>query len=127
LQAEIKKTSGITQQALEVRLDKTWLKLLEQNLAFAKSVIAEDKADAKLAKYRKKAIEILGSQTEIAYTVINRIRSGIKMPDSSQSAAEQAAANTRLYERLDSINHAYDLLIQSLDLSSFACRIQCRP
>ena len=117
LQTEIGKTSGITQQALEIRLDKTWLKLLEQNLAFAKSVVAEDKADTKFDKYRNKAIKILGSQAEVATKAINRIRSRVKIPDSGQSAAEQAAAHIRLYEHLDFINHAYDQLLQSLKLS----------
>lgn len=117
LQKEIAKTSGITQLALEVRLDKTWLMLLEQNLNFAKNVVAEDKADASLAEYRKKAIEILGMQAEVANTAINRVRDRVKIPDSGQSAAEQAAANTRLYEQLDAINHAYDLLLQSLEVS----------
>ena len=117
LQTEIGKTTGITQQALESRLDKAWLKLLEQNLAFAKSVVAEDKANAKFDKYRNKAIEILGSQADVATKAINRIRSRVKIPDSSQSAAEQAAANTRLYEHLDSIIHAYELLSQSLELA----------
>ena len=117
LQTEITKTSGITQQALEIRLDKTWLKLLEQNLNYAKSVAAEDTADPKLEKYRKKAIEILSSQAEVTKTVISRIRSRVKIPEAGQSAAEQAANNTRLYELLDAIHHAYDLLIQSLELS----------
>ncbi len=116
LQAEITKTSGITQQALEVRLDKTWVKLLEQNLNFANSVAAEDKADAR-NEYRKKATELLGTQAEITDAVINRLRSRIKMPGADQSAAVRAAANTRLYDLLDSIQHVYDLLLQSLELA----------
>jgi len=117
LQARITKTSGITQNALAVRLDKTWLKLLEQNLAFADSVAAEEKAGVKVEKYRQQAIEILGSQADVANTAIQRIRSQIELPEPGLSAAEQAAAYARIYELLDAIHHAYDLLIQSLELS----------
>jgi small conductance mechanosensitive channel len=117
LQARITKTSGITQKALEVRLDRTWVKLLEQNLGFANSVAAEEKAGVKMDKYRKQAIEILQSQANVANTAIERIRSRIDLPDPGLSAAEQAAAYTKIYELLDSINHTYDLLIQSLELS----------
>jgi len=118
LQTRITKTTGITQKALEFRLDKIWLNLLEQNLAFANSVITEEKAGTKVDKYRKRAIEMLASQVDIANTVIERIRSRIEFPEPTLSAAEQAAAYTKLYELIDSFLHAYDLLIQSLELSS---------
>ena len=117
LQARITKTTGITQKALEVRLDKTWVKLLEQNLEFAKSVAAEEKAGVKVDKFRPQAIEVLDSQTTVANTVIERIRSRIDIPEPGLSAAEKAAAYTKIYDLLDSIHHAYDLLIQSLELS----------
>jgi small conductance mechanosensitive channel len=117
LQARITKTTGIRQTALEVRLDKTWLNLLEQNLAFANSVTTEEKAGTKVDKYRKQAIEILASQVDVANTVIERIRSRIEFPDPGLSAAEQAAAYTKLYELIDSFLHAHDLLFQSLELS----------
>jgi len=117
LQARITKTTGITQKALEVRLDKTWVKLLEQNLEFAKSVAAKEKAGVKVDKFRPQAIEVLDSQTTVANTVIERIRSRIDIPEPGLSAAEQAAAYTKIFDLLDSIHHAYDLLIQSLELS----------
>ena len=116
LQGQITKTSGITQKALEARLDKAWLKLLEQNLNYAKSVVAEDITEPKLDTYRLNAIQILKSQPDIANTAMNRIRGRIKLPEAGQPAAEQAAANTRLYDSIDSLQHVYDLLAESLDL-----------
>ena len=117
LQARIAKTTGITQKALELRLDKTWVKLLEQNLDFAKSVSAEENAGAKIDKYRKQAIEILSSQANVANTAIERIRSRVEIPEPGLPAAEQAAAYTRIYELMDAIHHAYDLLLQSHELA----------
>jgi len=117
LQARIPKSTGITQKALEVRLDKAWMKLLEINLNFAKSVAAEEKAGVKVDKYRKQAVQILGSQANVASTAIERIRSRIVIPEPGLSAAEQAAAYTKFFKLLNSLHRAYDLLIQSLELS----------
>jgi small conductance mechanosensitive channel len=117
LQSRIAKSDGLTKKSLEARLDKAWLSLLEQGLGFAKSIAEQEKAGAKVDTYRQQAIEILGSQMQVAKTVVKRINARIEAPEAGLSAAEQAATYTRVFDLLDIINRAYDTLIQSLELS----------
>ena len=98
----------------DARLDKAWLTLLEQNLIFAESVAVQERSGINVEKYRKQAIEILGSQIELAKTVAKRIRSRIEIPEPGLSAAEQAAAHTKVFAFLGSLNQTYNLSIQSL-------------
>jgi small conductance mechanosensitive channel len=113
IQRRVNEADGITKDAFDVRLDKAWLTLLEQNLFFAESVAALEGKGTKMEKYRKQAVEILNSQIEIASAVGKRFRSRIKMPEPGLSAAEQAAAHTKVFALLDSLNRTYDLSIQS--------------
>jgi hypothetical protein len=61
LQARLAKTTGLTQKAIEVRLDKAWLNLLEQGLAFAKSVADQKKAEVEVGKYQQHAIDVFSN------------------------------------------------------------------
>ena len=117
LQARIAESDGIVKKAFEIRLDKAWLNLLEQGLDFVESVLAQEKTGVNIDKYRQQAIEILGSQTSIANTTAERFSARIQIPDTELSAAEQAAAYTKLFNLLDSVNRTYELLIQSIALS----------
>ena len=117
LQARAAKATGITQKALEVRLDKAWLKLLEQGLTFARDVADQEKAEVKVVKYRQHAIDVLAAQSDVAGTAIKRIQARIEVPKPDLSAAEQAAAYSRVFNTLATLNQAYDTLIQSLKLA----------
>ena len=117
LQKKFAKSEGIIKQAISVRLDKALLKLLEQGVSFANSVLTQEKAGAKLEDYRKQAIEILDSQEEIASKALTRIRDQLVVPEPSLSAAEQAAAYTMVFELVNSLNQIYDVLILSVKLS----------
>ena len=114
LQRRTNEADGILKKAFDARLDKAWMTLLEQNLIFTESVAVQEESGAKVDKYHKQAIEILASQIEIASTVEKRIRSRVELPEPSLSAAEQAAAYTKIFHLLDSLNQTYNLLIQSL-------------
>ena len=114
LQRRVNEADGILKKMLDARLDKTWLTLLEENLIFTESVAAQERSGINVEKYRKQAIEILDTQIEIASAVAKRIRSRIEMPEPGLSAAEQAAAHTKVFIFLDSLNQTYNLSIQSL-------------
>ena len=114
IQRHINESDGILKKMFDARLDKAWLTLLEQNLIFAESVAAQERSGINVEKYRKQAIEILDSQIEISNAVAKRIRSRIEMPEPGLSAAEQAAAHTKVFIFLDSLNQTYNLSIQSL-------------
>ena len=114
IQRRINEADGIRKKALDIRLDRAWLTLLEQNLIFAESVAAQEESGAKVEKYRKQAIEILNSQIELASAIAKRIHSRIELPEPGLSAAELAAANTKVFDFLASLNRTYNLSIQSL-------------
>ncbi len=114
LQRHINESDGILKKMFDARLDKAWLILLEENLIFAESVAAQERSGINVEKYRKQAVEILDSQIEISNAVAKRIRSRIEMPEPGLSAAEQAAAHTKVFRFLDSLNQTYNLSIQSL-------------
>ncbi len=114
LQRRVNEADGILKKMFDARLDKAWLTLLEQNLIFAESVAAQERTGINVEKYHKQAIEILDSQIELANAVAKRIRSRIEMPEPGLSAAEQAAAHTKVFRFLGSLNQTYNLSIQSL-------------
>ena len=117
LQAKIAKSEGIVKKAVGVRLDNALLNLLAQGVGFAESVSTQEKAGANVNKYRKQAIEILSAQDDVASAALDRIRNQIVIPEPSLSAAEQAAAYNKVFDLLNSLNRAYNLLIQSVKLS----------
>lgn len=110
-------SDGILKKALEARLDKAWLSLLEENLTFVESVIEQEKSGANVDMYRNQAIEILKSQNKIADTIAKRLFSQIKLPEADLSAADLAAVQTKMLGLLDSLNLSYELHIHSLVIS----------
>lgn len=117
LQARVARSEGITKTAFEIRLDKAWMKLLEQGLAFGEAVAAQEKAGAKVDTYRNQVVDILKSQANVANEIVERISARIDVPEPGLSAAEKAAAYTKVFATLDTLNRAYSLLIKSLKLS----------
>ena len=109
--------SGITQKALVARLIKARVNLLEQNLNFAKSVAEQEISGTGSGKHRKRAIEILGSQVGAVETTVAIVRERIVLPETELSAAAQAATYSRVFELLNTINHTYEIYIESLKLS----------
>ena len=117
LDKRIARSSGITQKALQSRLIKVWINLLELNLGFARGVAGAEKSGTKIDEHRKIAIEILGSQVSIAQTTAAIIHEQIVLPETELSAAEQAAAYSRVFKLLDTLNHVYEVFIDSLEVS----------
>jgi len=117
LQKRIGKSEGLIKQALEVRLNNARIKLLEQGQAYADDVLVKQEAGENVENYRKQAIALLESQADVAKDTVQRIRQRIEVPEAGLSAAEQAAAYTKVYSLLDSLNQVYGLFIKSLELS----------
>jgi small conductance mechanosensitive channel len=111
------RASGLMQVALESRLSKAEMDLLEQNLSFAKAVAEQEKAGTKDEKRRQQAIEILGSQMTLAKAFFSNLRQQIVFPEENLPAAEQAALYSKIFELLDRLNHSYEIYIESLKLS----------
>ena len=117
LQSRIKKSEGIVKKALEIRLVKSWISLLQQRLDFAKSVADQADSDADIDKYREKAVRILGSQTDIAGKAVDHIKGLVEVPKADSSAAELAAAYTRIFAANERRNHLYSLIIEGFEVS----------
>jgi len=117
LETRADKASGLTDQALKSRLLKARMELLEQGLNFCKAVADLEAGGIKIDKYHQRAIEILGSQVNAANTTTAEIRQQMVFPEAGFSAAEQAAAYSRVFELLDTVNHAYEIFIEGLNLS----------
>jgi len=86
-------------------------------LNFCKAVADLEAGGIKIDKYHQRAIEILGSQVNAANTTTAEIRQQMVFPEAGFSAAEQAAAYSRVFELLDTVNHAYEIFIEGLNLS----------
>ena len=111
------KASGIMQVALESRLSKAKMSLLEQNLSFSDAVVVQETAGTKNDKHHQQAIEILGSQPMLAREIAGDIRKRMVFPEEELTAAEQAATYSKIFELLDTLNHSYQIYIESLELS----------
>jgi small conductance mechanosensitive channel len=119
LDSRVDKASGILQVALESRLSKAKMSLLEQNLSFASAVVEQENEGSKNDRYRQQAIVILGSQLKFARAIASDIREKIVFSEETLSAAEQAAMYSRIFEQLDRLNHSYEIYIESLKLSRY--------
>jgi len=117
LGSRVGKASGILQLALQSRLSKAKMSLLEQNLSFAIIVVEQESAGARNDKLHQQAIEILGSQLKLARVFASDIREKIVFSEEKLSAADQAAMYSRIFEQLDRLNHNYEIYIESLKLS----------
>ena len=117
LASRVGKASGVMQVALESRLSKAKMSLLEQNLSFTDAVVKQEKAGTKSDKHQQQAIEFLGSQPALAREIASDIRKRIVFPQEELTAAEQAATYSKIFEQLDRLNHSYQIYIESLELS----------
>jgi len=116
ISSRIGKSEGLTRTAYELRYEKSLQKILELNLDFAESVANLDQAKAS-DKYRQQAIQALNSQFALAADAIKRFRKQIALPEEGKSAAEQAAAYSRVYDLVASMNHGYELWFKSIEVS----------
>jgi len=117
LKKQLTKTKGITRKAYEARLDKAWLEYLQLGLRFAESVAAEQDSKMDISRYRKQATGILQSQYDVGIAVVKRLRDRMDIPEPSLSAADQAAAYSKLFDLLNTINHAYEIMLQGIEFS----------
>lgn len=117
VQKQAATSDGLAKKIFEVRLDKAWMRLLELGLSFSETVATKQADEKDVGKYQQQAVQILGSQIEVANILITRLRKQMKIPNSEDSAAVQAAALSRVFTLQDSLNLTYEQLVKSLALS----------
>jgi len=117
LQNRIDSSEGFVKDLLEVRLDRVRVSLLEGGVLFAEEVLKKTEGDAGGDSYREQAAEILDTQVATAIISIKRILSRSELPKPDLSTADLAAAYAKIFRSMESLNHNYDLVYQSLTLS----------
>jgi hypothetical protein len=117
LQKQVGQADWIINIAIEARLDRAWMALLKKNIAFVEAVVAEESAGTAVENYHEQVIETLNSQPDVATAAVKRIRTRIEIPGPELSAVELAAAYSKVFTLLESLNQVYELFIQSLELS----------
>jgi len=117
LETRTGKATGITQTILESRLIKARISILEQGLGFAKIVSERESSGTDIDKHRKRAIKILGAQSNLVETLAADIRKRIILPEAGSSGADQAVAYSRVFAQLNKLDHVYELFIENLKLS----------
>ena len=110
-------SEGLQRKVTESRLGKARMELLQRNLDYAAIVerLAEDTPG--YDDYRQRAMAIMQGQTELARRIAADIRGRMKLPDAGSAAAEQAAAYNRIFELLATLDEAYRIYIEGLELS----------
>jgi small conductance mechanosensitive channel len=117
LQKRIDDSEGQVKSLLEVRLDRSWVNLLEEGVLFAEEVLKKTEGAPERNSYRQKAVGILDTQVATAIISIKRILSRHELPKADLSTAELAAAYAKIFRAMEDLNHNYDLVYQSLTLS----------
>ena len=117
LEKRLTDAEGIVKTALDSRLIRSRMNLLEQNLELIKQVAEKEKSGDKNDAYHQKALDTLQTQSDAIKTTINLLRARIVPAEDSASASEQAAVFSRIFEDIDRLNHVYEIYIASIDLA----------
>jgi small conductance mechanosensitive channel len=117
LEKRVTAGEGLAIEILNIRLDLAWLGLLEDTLAFAEAVVAQEEDGFVISGYSGDVIDALGDQLNIATTAINRTKASVKIPAPDQSATDQAAAYARVFKALDVIDQVYEVFSSGIEVS----------
>lgn len=101
---------------LDERLDQAWIRLLERRVAFAGYAANQEEAGFDIGVYRAVAISVLESQSDVAATAWQRVRTKAVLPAADASAAEQAAGYSQLFELQETTDKIFEMFMSSLDL-----------
>ncbi|MDC1288042.1 mechanosensitive ion channel family protein [Gammaproteobacteria bacterium] len=117
LEKRLTGAEGIVKIALDSRMIRSRMNLLEQNLELIKKVAEAEKSGEKNDDYHQKALATLEAQLQAIDTAIGLLRARIVPPEASASASEQAAVFSRIFEEIDLLNHVYEIYIASIELA----------
>ncbi len=117
LAPRVDSSEGLQREVVESRLGKARMELLKRNLEFATIVEKLGEDTVGYAEFRQRAITKLQQQTELTRRIVADVRGRMKLPEASASAADQAAAYSRIFELLGSLDEAYRIYIEGLEAS----------
>jgi small conductance mechanosensitive channel len=117
LEQRFAEESGLGQKVAELRLMAARFAVLERGLKLVRSVAAADEEEAGIEAWRERAVKILVAQDGMTGTIAADLRRRIELPESKESAADQAAAYSRAFQLLERLNYTYEIYIEGLALS----------
>jgi small conductance mechanosensitive channel len=117
LEQRFAEESGLGQKVAELRLMAARFAVLERGLKFVRSVAAADEEEAGIEAWRERAVKILVAQDGMTGTIAADLRRRIELPESKESAADQAAAYSRAFQLLERLNYTYEIYLEGLALS----------
>lgn len=110
-------SEGLPRQVFEKRLEKTTLEWLAQGIEYATKVADLQKDALDFSRHREQARKILEKQFLVANRIIQGLRSRTKTLVSEFSSTQLASAYIDLLDAQDSVNRAYRILVENIELS----------
>jgi len=117
LEARLPGKTAIVKAAIDSRLVRARINLLELHLEFLRQLAANTQAGTTTAEQQQQAIEVLGSQLKTLDATRRLLRDRIELPEEKLSAAETAATYSQIFEQIKQLNRVYQINIDSLALA----------
>jgi len=117
LEKRLTGAEGIVKAALDSRMIRSRMNLLEQNLELVKQIAEQEKSGEKNDDYHQQALATLEAQSKAINTTITLLHARLLPPEESASASKQAAIFSRIFEDIDLLNRVYEIYIASIELA----------
>jgi small conductance mechanosensitive channel len=117
LEARLPGTTAIVKAAIDSRLVRARISLLELHMEFLRQLAAKKQAGTATAEQQQQAIQVLGSQLRALATTRRLLRDRIELPEEKLSAAETAATYSQIFQQIKQLNRVYQINIDSLGLA----------
>jgi len=117
LEKRLTGAEGLVKIALDSRMIRARMNLLEQNLELIKQVAEKEKSGTENDDYHQQALVTLEAQLKAIDTTTKLLRARIVPQEASASASEQAAVFSRIFEDIDLLNRVYEIYIASIELA----------
>ena len=117
LEKRLPEAKGILQAAIESRLARSRMTVLEVNLELLSYVAESEKAGTKNDAHHQQAIEVYDAQLKAIDTTKRSIHKHILPGEKLGTASETAAYYSRVFEHIDRLNRVYEISIASLALA----------
>jgi small conductance mechanosensitive channel len=117
LEKRITGSTSIVKAAIDSRLVRARINLLQLNMEFLDRVAADKRAGTATTQQQQKAIEVLASQLQALDTTRRMLLKRIELPEEKIPAAEAAAIYSHIFQQIDLLNKVYQIDIDSLELA----------
>ncbi len=115
LEERVEQAEGVTRDVLSIRFDRRWIRTLKDAIRFA--IIVADQRDAgfDVSAYEADVRDIISSLPVAVALASDRIASRVKLPDTSATAAEQAATDQKFFAAVELVYETNKVLIDAIE------------